>query len=331
MSDDALEGAAPPAATTPAIVDVAVGVLIRGDGSFLLAQRPEGKPMAGYWEFPGGKLEPGESIFDAMVREFDEELGLHIVRAQPWVQRVVTYPHATVRLHFWRSFGEGRGWRQEPRSREGQDYRWERLDRLTTEPWLEGALPVKRWMLLPSKYAISNASALGVDPFLDALDRHLADGSVALLQLREPAMGEAAFAPLFDAVKARCTQYGARLLVNSGHPKTYWSLSDGVHLSSRHLMHVDARPNVDWCFASVHDAAELAKAGALGLDAAVLGPVGPTASHPDAELLGWTGFAAITRSTAIPVYALGGLAAGDLDAARDAGGHGVAMIRAAWR
>ena len=311
-------------------IDVAVGVLIRDDGSFLLAQRPDGKPMAGFWEFPGGKLEDGESVFDALVREFDEELGLRIVAAHPWVQRVVTYPHAIVRLHFWRSYGEGRGWHNEPEPREGQGFRWERIEQLTTEPWLEGALPVRRWMRLPSTYAISSAATMGVDVFLAALDRRIADGTIEQLQLREPGMEEKAFADLFDAVNARCAAHRVRLLVNTAHPKIYWSLADGVHLSSRELMSLERRPTIDWCFASCHDAAELARAGELGLDAAVLGPVGPTASHPDAELLGWSGFAGIARTTSLPVYALGGLTTDDLAIARDAGAHGVAMIRAAW-
>ena len=311
-------------------VDVAVGVLVRDDGSFLLAQRPDGKPMAGYWEFPGGKLEPGESVFDALVREFDEELGLAITSAQPWVRRVVTYPHATVRLHFWRSFGEERGWHGEPRSREGQTFVWEHVERPAVEPWLAGALPARRWLRLPSTYAISNATDVGVDAFVGRLDERLAAGTLAQLQLREPAMAAGQFARFFDTVARRCTAHGVRLVVNSVHSPAYWAMADGVHLSSRDLMTVDARPSVDWCFASCHDAAELARAGELGLDAAVLGPVGPTLSHPGADVLGWTGFAMLAAATTLPVYALGGLVAADLDAARAAGAHGVAMIRSAW-
>ena len=124
--------------------EVAVGVLIRPDGSFLIAQRPAGKPMAGYWEFPGGKLEPGESVFEALRREFIEELGLTITQAVPWAQRVVVYPHATVRLHFWRAYA----WQGEPQSLEGQAWCWEHIDALTAEPWLAGALPLRRWLAL---------------------------------------------------------------------------------------------------------------------------------------------------------------------------------------
>src|SRR6266446_6412302 len=105
-------------------IDVAVGVLIRPDGSFLIARRPPGKPMDGYWEFPGGKIEPGESIFDALRRELREELGITITKAVPWAQRIHTYSHATVRLHYWRILA----WIGEARPLEGQEFTWERID-----------------------------------------------------------------------------------------------------------------------------------------------------------------------------------------------------------
>ena len=315
-------------ASTP--IDVAVGVLIREDGCFLLAQRPEGKPMPGYWEFPGGKLEAGESVFDALVREFDEELGVCITGAHPWAQRVVIYPHATVRLHFWRSFGRTNEWHRDPVSREGQAFRWEHIDRLTTDPWLQGALPVKRWMQLPEVYAISHAAAMGVDRFLARLDRRLASGAIKLLQLREPELDASSMTSLFDEVHARCALHGVRLLVNSAHLRTLWSRADGVHMTARDLMRLDARPDVDWCIASCHDENEIARAGALGLDAAVLGPVAPTASHPGARVLGWSAFATIAAQTSIPVYAIGGMTTDDFMPAIAAGAHGVAMIRGAW-
>ena len=311
-------------------IDVAVGVLIRDDGSFLVARRPDGKPMAGYWEFPGGKVEPGESVFDALVREFDEELGLHIVAAHPWVQRVVTYPHATVRLHFWRSFGAGRGWHGEPRSREGQAVRWEQIDQLTTEPWLEGAWPVKRWLRMPATYAISAATTMGVDAYLEALDRRLSATSIALLQLREPLLDAATFAALFDRVRERCTAHGVRLVVNSVHGAAFRERADGVHLTSRDLMASDARPTDAWCIASCHDRRELDQAGRRDLDAVVLGPVLPTASHPGQAGLGWKRLAGLAAIAGLPVYAIGGLGDDDLPTAIASGAHGIAMIRGAW-
>ena len=286
--------------------------------------------MPGYWEFPGGKLEAGESVFDALVREFDEELGLRVTGAHPWAQRVVAYPHATVRLHFWRSFGAAGEWLGEPLSREGQAFRWEHIDHLTTDPWLAGALPVKRWMQLPAVYAISHAAEMGIEKFLARLDRALANGTIRQLQLREPALDLDSFAKLCEDVRARCKSYGARLLVNSRHPREFWSRADGVHLTSRDLMRLDARPDVAWCMASCHDARELERAGASGLDAAVLGPVKPTPSHPGAEALGWAGFRDVAAATTIPVYALGGMRLADLRVAIAEGAHGIAAINAIW-
>ena len=128
------------------IVDVAVGVLIRDDGEFLLAQRPAGKPYAGYWEFLGGKLEPGESVAQALHRELHEELGLDIGTVCPWVVREHVYPHAHVRLHFCRVFD----WGGDAHGREGR-LRLLPLHRLPAGPLLEGALPVMPWLALPER------------------------------------------------------------------------------------------------------------------------------------------------------------------------------------
>ena len=283
--------------------------------------------MAGYWEFPGGKLDAGESVFEALVREFDEELGIEIVAAHPWTERVVVYPHATVRLHFWRSFE----WRGEPVAREAQAFRWEYIDQLTTDPWLPGALPVKRWLTLPAVYAISDAARLGVDAFLAKLDRRLADGTIHMMQLREKEAFDAPeFEKLFSEVHARCREHRARLFVNSTHPKTYWSRGDGVHMTASDLMRLKVRPDIDWCIASCHDAVELVRAGDLGFDAAVLGPVASTISHVNAQLLGWEGFRRIASTTAIPVYALGGMRPAEVPQAIANGAQGVAAIGAIW-
>lgn len=121
-------------------VDVAVGVLIRPDGRFLLTSRPEGKVYAGYWEFPGGKVEPGESIEAALRRELHEELGITIGTSEAWKEELVDYPHALVRLHFRKVFQ----WQGEFQMREGQAMVWESLPVLCA-PVLPGTLPVLRW------------------------------------------------------------------------------------------------------------------------------------------------------------------------------------------
>jgi 8-oxo-dGTP diphosphatase len=123
------------------VVDVAVGVLVRADGAFLLTSRPTGKPYAGYWEFPGGKLEAGETVGQALARELHEELGITISSVQPWKEELVDYPHALVRLHFCKVFA----WSGELEMREAQSHAWQHLPVAVT-PILPGTVPVLRWL-----------------------------------------------------------------------------------------------------------------------------------------------------------------------------------------
>lgn len=121
-------------------IDVAVGILIRENGDVLLGERPRGKPYAGYWEFPGGKVEPGENIETALKREFMEELGIAILSAEPWCGVEYRYPHAHVRLHFFIS----RHWQGEPQSREGQAFAWQ--GKISVEPLLPATIPLLAWL-----------------------------------------------------------------------------------------------------------------------------------------------------------------------------------------
>ena len=123
------------------VTDVAVGVLIAPDGRFLLTSRPEGKVYAGYWEFPGGKLEAGETVEQALRRELQEEIGITIGAAQPWREKLVDYPHALVRLHFCKVFD----WSGEMQMHEGQQHSWQRLP-VHCEPVLPGTIPVLEWL-----------------------------------------------------------------------------------------------------------------------------------------------------------------------------------------
>ena len=123
------------------VVDVAVGVLIRPDGDFLLTSRPSGKVYAGYWEFPGGKLEPGETVAQALQRELHEELGITIGPAAPWKVEMVDYPHALVRLSFCKVFS----WTGDLQMREAQAFSWQCLP-VRVAPVLPGTVPVLQWL-----------------------------------------------------------------------------------------------------------------------------------------------------------------------------------------
>jgi 8-oxo-dGTP diphosphatase len=129
------------------VVDVAVGVLIRPDGDFLLTSRPQGKAYAGYWEFPGGKLEAGETVAQALQRELSEELGIVIGPAIAWKTTVVDYPHALVRLNFCKVFD----WSGELQMREAQSFAWQRLP-VQVAPVLPGTVPVLSWLAQEQGY-----------------------------------------------------------------------------------------------------------------------------------------------------------------------------------
>jgi 8-oxo-dGTP diphosphatase len=304
---------------------VAAAVILRPDGSYLLAQRPAGKVYAGYWEFPGGKVEPGEPVLQALVRELHEELGIEVERAYRWIVLTYAYPHAHVRLHFHRVVR----WRGEPHPRERQRLAWSGPGTPTVAPVLPANGPVLKALSLPTVMGITHAGEIGVAAQLDALDAALARG-LRLVMVREKEMPHEALLAFAREVVARCHAAGARVLIN-GEPRVAAQCgADGVHLPAARLLACASRPDTHWCGASCHDAHELERARALGLDYAVLGPVAPTASHPGAPTLGWQRFAALTADYPLPVLALGGLRPGDLAAAWQAGAHGIAMMRGAW-
>lgn len=306
-------------------VDVAAAILTRPDGSFLLAQRPESKVYSGYWEFPGGKVESGESVARALARELHEELGIDVQRAYPWITRVYAYPHATVRLHFYRVVA----WHGAPRCKEHQDIAWQRVDALTVSPLLPANAPVLRALALPAEYAISNATGMGESRFLESLQRRLA-GGLRLVQVRERSLPAGALARLVERVVAAAHPCGARVLVN-GDPETARATgADGVHLTEHQLMALESRPALALVGASCHSSEALRRAESLAADFAVVGPVRATPTHPEAAPLGWDAFGAMVSRAAIPVFAIGGLTRTDFDTAWSHGAHGLAMIRGSW-
>ena len=307
------------------IVEVAVAVLQKPDGSFLLAQRPEGKIYAGFWEFPGGKIEPGETPLHALQRELHEELGIGIACAYPWLTRVYSYAHAKVRLNFFRVLS----WQGEPHGKEGQRFCWQNPYDVSVSPLLPANEPILRALQLPALYAISNVSELGSTIFLQRLQLALQKG-LRLVQLREKNLSRADMRQLSRQVIEMAHAYSARVLINADIGLAKEAGADGVHLNSDQLATLDARPDVSVCSASCHSAIELEQAGKLDLDFALLSPVLPTRSHPGAAHLGWDSFATIAANSLMPVYALGGLRHEDMETAWQHGAHGIALLRQAW-
>jgi 8-oxo-dGTP diphosphatase len=318
------------------IVEVAAAVLQRPDGSFLLAQRPADKIWAGYWEFPGGKIEPGETPYHALVRELREELGITVTTAYPWVTRVFAYPHATVRLNFFRVTA----WSGDLHPHEGQEFSWQpplslalspegARGRVLVSPLLPANAPILRALSLPNLYAISNVQELGEQEFMRRLEAALRKG-LRLVQLREKNYSREALRELALKMLSLIRQHDARLFINADIELVREIGADGVQLTGTQLAGLRERPAVEWCAASCHNAEELRRAEALGCDFALLSPVLPTQSHPGAPHLGWENFAAIVAGSSIPVYALGGLTHDDMQTAWQHGAHGISLLRQAW-
>ena len=319
-------------------LQVVAGVLRDRAGRWLLAERPPGKAEAGAWEFPGGKCEPGESLRDTLVRELHEELGLTIRAAVHRGTVIHDTPARRLRLEVL----EASDWDGEPEGREGQRVAWVRTAELLARPMPLPDRPIVRALALPAAYAITPMLADQPGPtaadrwrqWCAAIERPMAAG-VRLISLRDRGSPfverQAAF------LRERAAQVGAIALLHGTPVEAVRLGFDGVHLSAAELMASTALPETLWRAASCPDATSLRRAMELGCDLVTLSPVQPTASHPDAAVLGWNGFATCLADAGLQpdepfgfrprIYALGGLSAADLAQAEACGAHGIAGIR----
>lgn len=313
------------------VVEVVAGLITDARGRVLLARRTEGRDLAGLWEFPGGKREPGETPEGTLVRELQEELGIE-ARIDG---HLITVPHdgpgRSLRLDVRRVSR----WKGVPRGREGQALAWVPPHKLPSYAMPPADRPVVAALLHPDRYAISPVPAGGVDEGADAwlagLDAALRRG-VRRIQVRLPGIAPGLRRALAIAAAARCRESGAQLLVNSD-VELAREVGAGLHLRAAELAALDARPRLAagaLLAASCHDAEGLARAARLGCDFAVLGAVKPTATHPGRPGIGWDAFAHLRGEVSLPVYALGGLGPEDLPEARRHGAQGIAGIRALW-
>jgi 8-oxo-dGTP diphosphatase len=306
---------------------VMAGALRDAQGRVLLAQRPPGKHLAGAWEFPGGKIEPGEAPLAALARELREELGVEIDPAsvEPLIRVPWAYGEHGLLLDAW----QVTRWRGSPASLDGQALQWQaplQVDPARLAPADRAILQALR---LPPCCPITPAT-LTDDPA--SLERAIERG-VRLLQLRLPAWSTDAVRELAARLLPTARAHGAQLLLNADiEGARRLGPGVGVHLKGTQLATLTERP-LPWnqpVGASCHDAGQLAQAVRVGADFATLSPLAPTASHPQASPLGWARFGELAAAAALPVYALGGVGPDDVEAARRAGGQGVAGIRAFW-
>ncbi|WP_265947315.1 Nudix family hydrolase [Dechloromonas sp. A34] len=309
------------------IVEVAAAVMLRADGrEFVLAQRPEGKVYAGYWEFPGGKVEPGETVRAALIRELQEELGITVTACSPWLTRQFTYPHATVRLNFWRvTAWEGEIGITAPL--EHSAVAWQQCGAAASvAPILPANDPILKALAMPTAMAITMAEAEGAERQLERLEQALEAG-LRLIQVRDKGCPPAQRLRFAEAVVRLAHDHGALVVINDDEEIARQVGADGLHLSAGRLASCTSRPEFTWLGASCHSAAEIARAGELGLDYALLGAVLPTPTHPESDGLGWVEFERQVQGNTLPVFALGGMKLEMLAAAQRHGAHGIALMR----
>ena len=314
------------------IIHVAVAILQRknedGHSQFLLASRPQGKGWAGWWEFPGGKIEDGESPEHALTRELAEELGIKPTITQQWLTRQYNYPAMsdasakTVLLHFY--FVSA--WQGEVSPHEGQQLSWQSADNVTVVPILPANAPIMKALALPPVYAISNIAEMGESSYLDALQGALNKG-LKLVQIREKHLTKDAFISIATQIIALAKPYNATVLISQDIALARELGAHGVHLPSQSLLMLRTKPAGLMVAASCHNAAELTHAELLDLDFVVLSPVKSTQSHPEVDALGWQKFNALAQKTSLPVYALGGMTLSDLPMALSYGARGIAYQR----
>ncbi|WP_018610746.1 Nudix family hydrolase [Uliginosibacterium gangwonense] len=308
------------------IVHVAAAVITRPDGTFLLGQRAPDTFYPGYWEFPGGKVEAGETPRDALIRELEEELGITVDAAWPWLTREHEYEHAHVSLHFF----EVPQWRGEPRDHVHSALIWQQAGASSVSPMLPANGPILKALSLPRCMAVTHAWRIGTAAQLAALDTALAAG-LKLVQIRESGLPEAEHDTFIREALARCQNAGAIAVLNTTPEHARQMNASGIHLSARILAGCQSRPDFEWVGASCHTRAELEHAAKLGLDYALLGNVKETASHPGRPGLGWDEAARLMAQLPIPVLLIGGLNSNDMISARERGAHGLAMIQGAWQ
>ena len=308
------------------LIHVAAAVIRDRRGHILIARRPDDKHQGGLWEFPGGKVEPGEPVADALARELHEELGIRVTSARPLILIPHHYPDKSVLLDVW----EVDGFEGEAHGAEGQPVCWVAPEALDDYAFPAANTPIVAAARLPERLLITG-SATSPDEYAVRLQGALAQG-ISQVMLRAKALSEDEFAELYKALLPLCQQQGAVLGVNTSLEQANALAAEHLHLTSERLQALSGRSAFSgrWLSASCHSAEQIRMAEEKGVDFITLSPVQATSSHPGEPVLGWAQFAELVAESTLPVYALGGLAEDDLAQAREHGAQGIAAISAWW-
>lgn len=336
-------------------VHVAVAVIVR-DGRVLLSKRAEHVHQGSLWEFPGGKVESGETALEALSREIKEELGLDIISSQPLIKIVHHYADKTVLLETYlvTEFAgieyaqSSQSSAQQQTGLEGQAVVWTTIEQLGQYQFPAANKPIISALTLPDRYYISpDCQPEAMDAFIE---QFIAVSNQGLVQLRLPSLR--VFPQQLKRIILRVNEIAQvkqiRLMLNSSlyfeytdQLQTEWSdLLSGIHLTSCHLHELHGSDFIQqyrqqWpqnlIAASCHNQQDIEVANRLALDFVVLSPVQKTTSHPEQAAMGWRQFNALTALAKMPVFALGGMRLDDIPVAQNNGAQGIAAIRSLWQ
>ena len=308
-------------------VHVAAAVIRGADGRILIAKRADSQHQGGLWEFPGGKVEDGESIETALARELNEELGIVVTASRPLIEVRHDYPDKQVLL----DVREVTAYTGEPHGAEGQPLRWVTARELPDYEFPAANRPIVSAARLPGEYLIT-PDGLETPELLRGIQKAIA-GGVRLIQLRAPGGYDPQYRDLAVDAVGLCA--GKAQLMLKGPLEWLGDFpSAGWHLTSAQLRKYASRgrpfPEHRWLAASCHNAEELALAEQMGVDFVTLSPVQPTLTHPDAQPLGWELAKDLIAGFSKPVFLLGGVGPDQRQQAWECGAQGVAGIRAFW-
>ena len=314
------------------IVHIAVAVILNQNNEVCISLRHEDSHQGGLWEFPGGKIEPGESVEQALVREIREELDLEIKQSRPLIKVLHHYADKSVCLHVHKILS----YQGKAAGLEGQQLKWVAISQLTAYDFPEANQPVIQSLQLPDKYLITGKFVDSLN-FINKLNDALNNGiELVQLRLKKDSLEDLSQAQsLLEQTAERCKQSGAKLMLNlSNDYLDVINLSEieftGFHADSKTLHTLTLPPEGSLFSASCHNNEEIQLALKLKADFIVLSPVQKTASHPEMQAMGWQKFAELIENITIPVYALGGVSEDDMKTAWLNGAQGIAAISAFW-
>ena len=305
-------------------IEASVGIIFNESFQLLMAERPQSKTWSGWWEFPGGKIEKGETPLEALKRELKEEIGISVIDAEKWIVRKYAYEDYEVILHFYKVTQ----WSGNIEAKEEQKISWVLPDNNVVSPILPANDLIFKAISLPDIYAITNAYEYSGN-FLNKVEQQLNNG-LGLIQIREKAISKNAFIELTKEIIQMAGNFDAKVMINSDINLAYKLNADGVHLNSSLLHRLSEIPKDLIVSASCHSARDIEKAMTMDVSFVVLSPVQKTQSHPNTTPIGWDSFSKITQNYSIPIYALGGMKQDDIENAFNAGAIGIASQRAIW-